>query len=124
MAVLTRDGILGAQDLGHEDYDVPEWGGAVRLRAMSGAERENLSRITDGKDNFELLCHMLAASLVDEDGALLFTAADVDALKRKNGAVVKRIVDRVLVLNGLSEEGVSELEKNFAGGPSVADGSS
>ena len=30
--LLSRDAILQAQDLPHEDVEVPEWGGMVRVR--------------------------------------------------------------------------------------------
>jgi hypothetical protein len=37
---LTRDAILQAPDLQGEDVAVPEWGGTVRVRGLSGAQRD------------------------------------------------------------------------------------
>ena len=38
--LLTREAILGAAPLRHEDVSVPEWGGVVRVSEMSGAARD------------------------------------------------------------------------------------
>jgi len=40
MGLLTRDAILEAQDLQHEEVYIPEWGGSVRVRTLTGAERD------------------------------------------------------------------------------------
>ncbi len=40
MNLLPRDLIDGADDLPVEDVEVPEWGGAVRLRTLTGSERD------------------------------------------------------------------------------------
>ena len=40
MTLLTKSAILAANDLKTQDVDVPEWGGAVRVRAFSGRERD------------------------------------------------------------------------------------
>ncbi len=40
MGLLTKDDILGADDLATEDVEVPEWGGCVRVRALTGTERD------------------------------------------------------------------------------------
>ena len=37
---LTAEAITAAQDPAHEDVHVPEWGGWVRVKALSGAERD------------------------------------------------------------------------------------
>ena len=40
MKALTRDEILGADDLKTESVKVPEWGGTVLVRELTGAERD------------------------------------------------------------------------------------
>ena len=37
---LTREEILAKTDLPYEDAEVPEWGGWVRIRALSGKQRD------------------------------------------------------------------------------------
>lgn len=53
MTVLTREAILSADDLPAETVDVPEWGGKVRIRTMTGSERDAFESSligTGGKD--------------------------------------------------------------------------
>ena len=40
MTLLSKTEILTANDLQTEDVEVPEWGGAVRVRSFTGRERE------------------------------------------------------------------------------------
>ena len=37
---LSRDDILKAEDLTTEEVDVPEWGGTVLVRGLTGRERD------------------------------------------------------------------------------------
>ena len=41
MKLLSRDEILAASDLTKELVEVPEWGGSVYVRAMTGTERDS-----------------------------------------------------------------------------------
>ena len=38
--MLDRNAILGADDLGREVVDVPEWAGSVQVRGLTAAERD------------------------------------------------------------------------------------
>jgi len=40
MSLLSKTAILAANDLKSEDIEVPEWGGAVRVRSFTGRERD------------------------------------------------------------------------------------
>ena len=40
MTLLSKTAILTANDLQTEDVEVPEWGGAVRVRSFTGRERD------------------------------------------------------------------------------------
>ena len=40
MKRLSKDDILGVEDLSTEDVEVPEWGGMVTLRELKGSERD------------------------------------------------------------------------------------
>ena len=39
-ALLSKEAILAAQDVVTELVEVPEWGGSVRVRGLTGAERD------------------------------------------------------------------------------------
>lgn len=122
MKVLSRDEILNCQDLQTETVDCPEWGGAVIVRPLSGAERDrfeqsNLIRKGKGsKIDFEVngvnirarLCYLC---IVDESGKRLFTEHDVDALGKKNSAALNRVFEVAQRLSGLTKQDIEELEE-------------
>jgi hypothetical protein len=120
MASLTRDQILEADDLKTETVDVPEWGGSVLIRTMTGADRDALgaSMVTvlpDGTRQQKLENHkskLLAMTIVGEDGNLLFSIDDVDRLARKSDTALNRVFEASQRLNGIGVEAVEEAAKN------------
>jgi len=116
---LTREAILGVSDLPTEDVPVPEWGGVVRVRTLTGAERDAFEgsivekrgkKMVVKSDNMR--ARLVALAVVDEDGNRLFTDADVIALGKKSGAALARVFQVAQHLSGLTEDDVEELEKN------------
>lgn len=127
MNLLTKAGILAANDLKTEDVDVPEWGGTVRVRSFTGRERDAFEAGMvrgDGKDRKVDLTNMRARlvglTVIDEAGQRLFTDEEVDLLGAKSGAALDRVFAVAQKLNGLSGADVEELTKNSSGGPSAA----
>lgn len=125
MALLTRDDILSVDDKVYEDIAVPEWGGEVRVRGMSGAQRDDYEASIiqqNGKDQKVNLANarakLVARCLVDESGQLLFTSEDVRALGRKSARALERVFDKARELSGMSEEDVEKLTENFGDDPS------
>ena len=119
MALLTRDAILGASDIQTEDVHVPEWGGTVRVKGLTAAQRDAFeanAMKTRGKNvdlNFANIRARLAAlSIVDESGATLFTPADVQALGEKSAAALERVFEACNRLNGIGQSDIEELAKN------------
>lgn len=117
--VLTRDQILGANDLKTEEVEVPEWGGTVVVSMMSGAARDAYEaslwevrgeQMIPRRDNQR--AKLVAASVVDENGDLMFTAKDVVALGRKSTAALDRVADAARRLNRVSAEDIEELAGN------------
>lgn len=113
---LTRDQILGADDIRTETVEVPEWVGTVGIKVLSGTERDTFEiGITTGHkeggppDIRAMLC---ARAIVNEKGGRMFTDADVSALGRKSGAALDRVFQAVKKLNAMTEEDIKELEKN------------
>ncbi|HVK21368.1 MAG TPA: hypothetical protein VM677_08410 [Actinokineospora sp.] len=121
--LLTRDAILLAPDRVTEDVHVPEWGGTVRVRGLSGAERDRFEASVTGTkaarkgesrdlrlDN--LRARFLALSIVDDTGELMFGDRDIKALGEKAAAPIQRIYDVARRLSGLTEDDVEELAGN------------
>lgn len=120
MGLLSREQILGADDVGTEDVEVPEWGGSVRVRGLSGAERDayeaSLVR-TRGKNQEVNLqnvrAKLVAWSVIDENGERLFAQSDVKALGEKSASALDRVWEVARKLSRLSDEDVEELAEGF-----------
>jgi len=111
--VLSKDQIFAADDLKTVEVDVPEWSGTVKLRTMSGGEREQYFRTlmkhkADDipKNLFQVLVIICA---VDDDGNQLFNMEDLPGLSKKNGAVLDRLTKAAGDLNGLTDQSIDEL---------------
>lgn len=119
MAYLTREQILECVDLQYEDVAVPEWGGTVRVRGLTGAERDafesSFVQQQGTKTTFDMQnmrAKLVAMAVVDENGERLFSDRDVAALGRKSGAALQRVFEVAQRLSGLTDEDIDELEKN------------
>lgn len=127
MSLLTRAAILDAPDLKHEDVDVPQWGGTVRVRVMTGAERDafRIAIATEegGTPIGRFSVALLAATLIDEQGARLFTMDDLDQLAEKSAASLDKPAAVAMRLNGLGVTAVEDAVKNSGSGQSDDSGS-
>jgi hypothetical protein len=115
MGLLTREQILAADDIKKEPVRVPEWGGEVLIAAMNGAARDawEQSLITEEKLRLEnIAARLVAHCAVDENGARLFTDADIVALGKKSSKALARCVKAAQRLNGLTGADLEELAKN------------
>lgn len=116
MATLTRESILEADDVPAEDVEVPEWGGSVRVQAMTGAERDKFEASMVGKGNKPDLnnfrAKLAAACIVDDDGNRLFSESDVKGLGKKSAAALDRVANAAQRISALSAEDVDELQGN------------
>lgn len=113
--ILTKEQILSAQDIKTVTISVPEWGGEVIVRSLSGTERYRLMSAIykAGKNTVEnVKVAWVAASIIGEDGKQLFTEADIDALGNKSAIALDRVAEQVEKLNALSSDSVDKLEKN------------
>lgn len=118
--ILNKADILAVNDRLTELVEVPEWGGSVYVRTMSAAERDlEERRIYDaqqGKKGSAAMANFrarfLALTLVDEQGAPLFTLKEVDQLAEKSFAVVSRLFEVSQRINGVTKEEIEAIEGN------------
>ena len=120
--VLDRDSILAADDLKRETVEVPEWGGEVIVREMTGRERDRFEAgwINADKgdvqvnpknlDNFR--ARLVAQTVVDEEGNRLFTDDDAVELGSKSAAALDRVFTVATRLSGITDKDVDDLVKN------------
>lgn len=116
---LTRTLILAAQDLPTQEVEVPEWGGTVLIRAMTGLERdafESTMLVESDKETRASKLHNLRARLcaqviVEADGITpVFSAKDLELLGAKNAKALNRVFEAARALSGFTEKDVKELE--------------
>ena len=115
--MLTRDSILQADDLRRELVKVPEWGGEVYVRVMTGTERDRLEQTTfanrkPGDTVQNIRAAYAAYSVCDESGTLIFTPADIVARGQKCAAALDRVFEVSQRLNRISAKDVEELKGN------------
>lgn len=129
MAYLTKAQILAADSTKFADVEVPEWGGTVRIRTITGTERdlfdEHRDKIwKDGEQRLGTRAFLCAMAICDESGKRLFAPTEVQTLGEKSATALDRVFDAVWRLNGLGRDGVENAAKNSTGGQSEDFGSS
>jgi uncharacterized membrane protein YuzA (DUF378 family) len=119
MSLLSKSDIFGADDRRTEDVHVPEWGGTVRLRGLSGAERDayeaSLQKQVNGKpvqDLRNFRARLVALSAINEEGLPLFEQNEVAALAGRSSAALSRLFDVACRLSGITDDDVKDLEGN------------
>lgn len=123
MGLLTAEQIKSAQDRPFKDVECPEWGGTVRVRAITGADRDafEAENNPDGKcfvrTNFR--SRLLVKSIVGADGERIYTDADAASLGLKAGAVLDRVFDAALELSKMRKEDLEGDAKNSGTGQSA-----
>lgn len=120
---LTKTDIENVDDITIEDVPVPEWGGVVRVKGLSGTERDEyevaiLKQREDGTwaSTEESLknarAELIVRALVDKDGKQMFTMKDAEKLGKKSAVALQRVWDKARELAGLTEKDVEDLVKN------------
>jgi hypothetical protein len=123
MPFLNKESIRAASDLKHEVVAVPEWGGDIRVRGMTGSERDafEASYFTgtdkDRKMNLDnIRARLVVLCCVDEHGDRIFENADLGWLGNKSGSALARVYEVCQRLSGLTNGDVKALEKNSESG--------
>ena len=116
--LLNKDQILTADDLPHVDVEVPEWGGSVRVRTMTGQERDAFEaevfevsedKIVAKRENY--MARLLVRCLVNENGGRLFTDKEIKALGGKSAKAMRQLFNVAQDLNGMSREAQEDISK-------------
>ena len=117
--MLSRDDILGSDDLARELVETPEWGGEVYVRCLTGAERDRFEadmlqdEETDSRKRFyNLRARLVVLAVCDDHNLPLFMLNDVEALGRKSAKVLDRLFSVAQRLSGMTKEDVEALTKN------------
>lgn len=130
MGFLSRSDLLAACALPQEVVHVPELGGDVIVRGMSGAQRDEWEgSLMEGRgkkrrmNTANIRAKLVAKCCVDEAGNLLFTDADTEQLGNARVDVLNRLFAVAQRLSGVSDEDVDELgspSASTSGGRSIS----
>jgi hypothetical protein len=133
--LLSRDEILNAEDRATEVVEVPEWGGSVTIRALSGTERDRFETesVSYGRTNQgglqisgvqtnNVRARLVALSVIDADGKRMFSDKDVLALGDKSAAALNRVFEAAQQLSRISQRDVEVLTADLKGGPNGTSG--
>jgi hypothetical protein len=113
MNILSKDAILAADDLPRETVSVPEWGGEVLVRTMSGTDRDAFEASLLEKDGRmeNVRARLVALTLCDPQGDRLFDDSEIAALGRKSARALDRVFAVAQRLNGIGVEQVDAAKK-------------
>lgn len=133
---ITRDDIINSEDRQTEDVLVPEWGGLLTVRSLSGIERDQWEA---GKVHWErtkqdglrvqrldfgnVTAQLVALTVINEDGTNMFSTSDVLILGQKSAAALDRVAKVAQRLSGLSDKDVEEMKEELGKDQSAASGS-
>jgi len=110
--ILSVEEILAADDLAEEVVATPEWGGAVKVRALTKALQQEMreqARVGGEIDSNRLEVLSFICGVVEPR----FSADQYELVRRKNAGVVDRVLARVFALSGLQEDAVDAAKARF-----------
>lgn len=113
MNILSKEAILAADDLPREKVNVPEWGGEVLVRTMSGTDRDAFeSSLLEQDGRMEnVRARLVALTLCDSQGYRLFDDSEIAALGRKSARALDRVFSVAQRLNGIGVDQVDAAKK-------------
>lgn len=113
MALIKFDEAVGTKDILTADITVPEWGGSIRVRHWTLAERDEFTkRSQDAKEKDKTAIWLIGLLAINEDGSPWLPKDGVAQLQGKNPNAVDRIVSGIVKhMAPVSEEDVKAAEK-------------
>lgn len=123
---LTRESFSKVVPRPHEDIDVDELGGTVRVLGLTVGERSRFEMdcaVGKGakKEMREVREKLLVLSLTDDKNARILQDEDRHLLSNLPAAVVEKLFDAARKLSGMTKADVDELGNDSNGAPAAAD---
>ena len=119
--------ILEIDDIVFEEVDVPEWGGKLLVRSLSGAERDayELSIVVikgtkTSLDMSNMRARLVSMSVIDDKKTRkrVFSDRDVTKLGNKSGKALDRVFTACQKISGLESDSLQGALENLALTPS------
>jgi len=115
---LDRKSILAADDVRKEKIAVPEWGGDVFLRVLTGTDRDRFEESYSEQKMKAFRIRFLLLAVCDEAGQRLFGDDEGDVLGKKSSVVINRLFEAGWKLNAFTQEAVDALGEDSQPVPS------
>ena len=127
---FRKDDILKAPDVQYEDVEA--WGGLVRVKSMSGAEKDAFEaslttirrgaggKLTQQPNLVNVRAKLLVACLVDEDGERIVSDEDVVELGLKSASEMDKVVEVAKRLNAMTSDDLKDLADGLKNAQPVA----
>ena len=120
---LDKTAILSHTTIQKELVGVPEWGGEVWVKELTGKERDSYeAEIFQIKSNgrktetkfmhANIRARLLVLSIVNDDGVRLFEDYELESLGNLGALALDRLFTVAQRLSGFTEKDVEELEGN------------
>jgi len=122
----ARDRILNSQDLERAELDIPEWGGQVFYRELTGIERDELTdlyieaQVTDpatGTVKQLLPKHYKAKicimGVIDEDGSNVFTKEHLERVAAKSARCIDTVSSAITKISGMAGVTIEGAQEDF-----------
>jgi len=114
--MISKNDIFKSVDTTIEEVKVPEWGGSIFIKTLSGTDRdlfEGACAKASENNNFKnIRAKLLVFSIVNEKGDKLFEEKDADKLGKKSSRVLDRLFTIAQKISGISKDDREEMEKN------------
>jgi hypothetical protein len=117
--LLSKSEILQVQDTKvSAAVPVPEWGGEVYIKTLSGTERDAFEDAYAENKMKAFRCRFLVLTLSDDKGQRLFADGDVGELGNKSSVVINRLFEAAWKHNAFTNEAVESLGEGSPDGRS------
>jgi hypothetical protein len=116
---LSKAAILAAKDTKvSAPIPVPEWGGDVYCKTLSGTERDAFEESYSENKMKAFRCRFLVLTLSDGEGERLFADSETTDLGKKSSVVINRLFDAAWKHNAFTNEAVEALGEGSPDGQS------
>ncbi len=126
---LSAENVFSADDMKIEPVDVPEWGGRIYVRRLTGRERDEFEQLMNDRRAGKILkvrgviSRIVALASCRADGSQLFTSKDAESrLDEKACAPLMRVFDAALKISGMRDDDIQNLTEGLEQGPSELSG--
>ena len=116
---LSKAAILAAKDTKlSAAIPVPEWGGDVFVKTLSGTERDAFEDAYSQNKMKQFRCRFLVLTLCDDKGERFFEDSDVEELGKKSSVVINRLFESAWEHNAFTTKAVEDLGEGSPDGQS------